>query len=108
MTEHEVYQGLINITSESARSDNCLLFKRDIDDLFDNIDHRLAKRFCDVIWGTDETDGAAQVKLNSLKVIASKALPKFNSCETEVSLILIHTDASSYGVGCIKKVDTIF
>ena len=93
VTEHEVYQGLISVSQHSVRENNCILFQREIDDLYDHIDDPLAQRFCDVITDAtgisgscSETNGIAQAKLNTLKLTAQRALPRFNYCCTKVGL----------------------
>ena len=93
MTELEVYQGLIGVPQQSVRDNNCILFQREINDLYDHIDDALAQRFCDVVTDTSsssgsapETNGIAHARLNTLKVMAQRSLPRFNYCCTKVGL----------------------
>ncbi|KAL8605123.1 hypothetical protein ACOMHN_018924 [Nucella lapillus] len=88
MTELEVYEGLINIQKEKDRRNNCIVFERQIDDLFEHLDHPLARRFCDVVSGDTETDGDAQTALHNLKLRSQRAVPSFNFRSTKVSWTL--------------------
>lgn len=88
-----MYQGLIGVPQQSVRDNNCILFQREIDDLYDHIDDALAQRFCDVVTdissnsgSVPETSGIAHARLNSLKLVAQRSLPRFNYCCTKVGL----------------------
>ncbi|KAK7499076.1 hypothetical protein BaRGS_00009623 [Batillaria attramentaria] len=78
VTEHETYQGLMEVNTERGKGDNCVMFVREIGDLLDNLDKNLAKRFCDVIPGTTAANSNAQAALTNLKAACQKLLPRFN------------------------------
>ena len=43
-----------------------------------------ARRYCDVIPGTDEVNGEAHVALNQLRAYVDESIPKFNKDRTQV------------------------